>query len=129
MNCPSRTDEPEGTGMNQSPPSLAAALTTRADLNGMANSRVLRRSDEREPERLEEAIEGDSPDGNGMIKEGMVVGGDGPPGGRREKGRVARKLVDARDGLKKFLRFLGPGMMVCLLVPLCLVSEKGSFKK
>ena len=114
MNCPSRTDEPEGTGMNQSPPALAAALTTRADLNGMANSRVLRRSDEREPERIEEAIEGDSPDGNGIIKGGMVGGGDGPPEGRGE-GRVVRGLREMRDGLKKFSRFVGPGMMVCFL--------------
>lgn len=43
MNCPSRTEEPEGTGFNQNPSSLAADLTTRQDLNGIANSRVLRR--------------------------------------------------------------------------------------
>jgi metal iron transporter len=43
MNCPSRTEEPEGTGYNQNPSSLAADLTTRQDLNGIANTRVLRR--------------------------------------------------------------------------------------
>ena len=43
MNCPSRTEEPEGTGYNQNPSALAADLTTRQDLNGMANTRVLRR--------------------------------------------------------------------------------------
>jgi metal iron transporter len=44
MNCPSRTDEPEGTGFNQNPNLLAGALTTRNDLNGIANSRLLRRN-------------------------------------------------------------------------------------
>jgi len=44
MNCPSRTDEPEGTGFNQNPNFLAGALTTRNDLNGIANSRLLRRN-------------------------------------------------------------------------------------
>ncbi len=43
MNCPSRTEEPEGTGFNQNPNALAADLTTREDLNGIANARVLRR--------------------------------------------------------------------------------------
>jgi len=43
MNCPSRTEEPEGTGYNQNPSFLAADLTTRQDLNGIANTRVLRR--------------------------------------------------------------------------------------
>lgn len=43
MNCPSRTEEPEGTGFNQNPSSLSADLTTRNDLNGIANARVLRR--------------------------------------------------------------------------------------
>ncbi|KAL3424503.1 metal ion transporter metal ion transporter [Phlyctema vagabunda] len=43
MNCPSRTDEPEGTGKNQQPNALAADLTTRQDLNGLANARLLRR--------------------------------------------------------------------------------------
>lgn len=98
--------------MNQSPPSLAAALTTRADLNGMANSRVLRRSDEGEPQRIEEVIEGEAPDGKPTEKRRVVVtGGDGPP----ERGSVVRKLEEVRDGLKKFSRFMGPGMMVCVI--------------
>lgn len=41
MNCPSRTDdvEFEHPTWNQNPPFLAADLTTRQDLNGIANSR------------------------------------------------------------------------------------------
>lgn len=46
MNCPSRTDEPlESDGWNQSPPGLAADLTTREDMNGMVNRRTQRDSD------------------------------------------------------------------------------------
>lgn len=41
MNCPSRTDEvDERSGWNQSPPGLSADMTTRADLNGIANLRT-----------------------------------------------------------------------------------------
>ena len=48
MNCPSRTDEPpEFDGWNQNPPPLAADLTTRQDLNGIANLRTQRSSDSR----------------------------------------------------------------------------------
>ncbi|KAH7342851.1 natural resistance-associated macrophage protein-domain-containing protein [Rhexocercosporidium sp. MPI-PUGE-AT-0058] len=43
MNCPSRTEEPEGDGFNQNPSSLSADLTTREDFNGIANARELRR--------------------------------------------------------------------------------------
>jgi len=43
MNCPSRTDETnDHEGWNQSPSRLAADLTTRQDLNGIANSRTQR---------------------------------------------------------------------------------------
>lgn len=41
MNCPSRNDDPlEHEGWNQSPPALAADLTTREDLNGKVNRRT-----------------------------------------------------------------------------------------
>ncbi|KAI9879566.1 MAG: hypothetical protein M1830_008100 [Pleopsidium flavum] len=43
MNCPSRTDETiDHEGWNQNPSGLAADLTTREDLNGIANSRAQR---------------------------------------------------------------------------------------
>ncbi len=46
MNCPSRTDEPpESDGYNQNPNALSNDLTTNQDLNGLANSRELRRTD------------------------------------------------------------------------------------
>ncbi|KAI8648538.1 Manganese transporter [Fusarium keratoplasticum] len=48
MNRVSRTDEPlEGDGYNQSPNPLSNDLTTNQDLNGIANSRELRREDPR----------------------------------------------------------------------------------
>ena len=48
MNCPSRTDNPNGReGWNQSP-NLHSG-TTREDFNGMANARVLRRIEPGEP--------------------------------------------------------------------------------
>ena len=58
MNCPSRTDEPEGTGFNQNPNALAADLTTRQDLDGRTNSRTLRRLASREVQNVVE----DEPD-------------------------------------------------------------------
>ncbi|KAH7146271.1 transporter smf2 [Dactylonectria macrodidyma] len=46
MNRVSRTDEPfEGDGYNQSPNPLSNDLTTNQDLNGIANTRELRRED------------------------------------------------------------------------------------
>lgn len=48
MNCPSRTDNPNGReGWNQNP-NLHSG-TTREDFNGMANTRVLRRMERGEP--------------------------------------------------------------------------------
>lgn len=43
MNCPSRTEEPFGAGYNQNPPQLSSDLSTTADLNGLVNTRILRR--------------------------------------------------------------------------------------
>ena len=51
MNCPSRTDELTDEGWNQSPPALAADLTTRSDLNGIANLRLQR--DHLQPDAVE----------------------------------------------------------------------------
>jgi metal iron transporter len=59
MNCPSRTEEPKGTGFNQNPSALAADLTTRQDLNGIANARVLRRIASREIEHVVEHLPDD----------------------------------------------------------------------
>jgi len=132
MNCPSRTDEPEGTGMNQNPNTLAADLTTREDLNGVANSRMLRRQNSREIERMVEEESGDFEDGKkGSLVTGRVlssqtsgIGSESPTvvveenqgnGGRRCAGvtpTLSLGLKRLLDVVMKFGRFIGPGMMV-----------------
>ncbi|RDL39714.1 Transporter protein Smf2 [Venustampulla echinocandica] len=78
MNCPSRTDEPEGTGFNQNPSSLSADLTTRQDLNGMANARVLRRISSSEVRAMEDLepdreLQEDTNKGHAVVK-GVAAG-------------------------------------------------------
>ncbi len=68
MNCPSRTEEPEGNGFNQNPSALSADLTTREDLNGMANTRVLRRIASSEVECVVERVGDDNIDAEGKTK-------------------------------------------------------------
>ena len=56
MNRPSRNDDGNPhPGWNQSPPALAAELTTRSDLNGIANSRSYRghKLGDRDPDSIE----------------------------------------------------------------------------
>ncbi|KAL8949714.1 MAG: hypothetical protein Q9222_004206 [Ikaeria aurantiellina] len=65
MNCPSRTDEDdERRGWNQNPPGLSADLTTRADLNGIANLRTHRECEplSQQPIELDGWIDSDEPD-------------------------------------------------------------------
>ena len=106
--------------MNQNPNALAADLTTREDLNGIANSRILRRSDASEVERLEENNDiGGSPDEKRTARtavlnsspNGSCSHSGGDSGGGKIHG-VAQALVKAARVLKKFSRFIGPGMMV-----------------
>ncbi|KAH8672737.1 transporter protein smf2 [Tricladium varicosporioides] len=130
MNCPSRTEEPEGTGFNQNPSSLAADLTTRNDLNGIANARELRRISSSEIHTMEEQ----EPDGTlpnekkvaGGEKEGAwrstsgesgqdVVAGDGADGGAGAGGSKAfATLMRARNAIMTFAKFIGPGFMIAV---------------
>ncbi|KAK3331628.1 natural resistance-associated macrophage protein-domain-containing protein [Cercophora scortea] len=57
--CPSRTDELEGEGHNQSPNPLSADLTTNEDLNGIANAREIRNPDARSIANSSHALEDD----------------------------------------------------------------------
>jgi len=128
MNCPSRTDEPEGTGFNQNPSSLAAELTTRADLNGMANSRVLGRIAIAE---IESVVEQPPDDAGKGLQPGHVVedksleevnpnedDGDGSDGGgdgavgERKGHRLTKHAKKLWEILLKFGKFVGPGFMV-----------------
>jgi metal iron transporter len=131
MNCPSRTEEPEGMGFNQNPSSLSADLTTRNDLNGIANVRVLRRiasSDvnsvvEHEPDKIaarkKETAEmaevaltsvGSHVEHRPAISSFGVEGADGEPVGAF--GVSKEWIMRLRKVLMHFGKFIGPGFMV-----------------
>lgn len=123
MNCPSRTDEPEGTGMNQNPNALAADLTTREDLNGIANSRLLLRNTSQikrtatdEPEPADAIGDKKGPvvrNGGAASQIPSLVGSGGRGGGGGGSWpRVTKVGSDARKVVMKFGHFVGPGMMV-----------------
>ena len=137
MNCPSRTDEnDERSGWNQSPPGLSADLTTRADLNGIANLRIHRDghalSDS--PPQLDGWLElheanlaRQSPQKHnaGHFLEGSKDSSDAPtsasyhtansqrpPHGFKASGPgLTRQLGNT---LVKFGKFIGPGFMVAV---------------
>jgi len=136
MNCPSRTDEPEGTGFNQNPNCLAGDLTTRNDLNGIVNSRVLRR-DATIDVSIEDVVEDDLRDrkketavtatvltsetGHVQVP-GMTtfdaVEDSGEDRGVGERVRVQWPMtlfMRSRKVMMKFGKFLGPGFMVYVL--------------
>lgn len=134
MNCPSRTEEPEGTGYNQNPSSLAADLTTRQDLNGIANTRVLRRIATGDIESVVEHV----PDDDVKKKEAAVaektlasdghVGGGassfeavdlvangeggGADGGRGSDSMSKIWFKRVRKVVTTFGKFVGPGFMI-----------------
>ena len=131
MNCPSRTDEPEGTGFNQNPNALAADLTTRQDLNGRTNSRLLRRIASSEVENVIEDEPGDSQERNnvnerkaqGMVERTVtrtVLSHIGRPreileisdGAERGGNRLNKYSTSVFNVVKKFGKFVGPGFMV-----------------
>lgn len=142
MNCPSRTDETtDREGWNQNPPGLAADLTTRQDLNGIANSRAQRNHLTNITELAEGAIEHgnnvEQPDrgakdielnnksctqslGIEQLPDGNIIRSNLRSGrlfSRRGSGpghvEVARGFV-RRSGqvLVKYSKFIGPGFMI-----------------
>jgi hypothetical protein len=123
MNCPSRTEEPaESDGMNQNPPSLSADLTTRNDLNGMANKRVLGRSEGSEILEMGDGV----PNGEGPSEKGGVRGEEAEVGvgvghergsgmdGFGGEGHVGEMsfFMRMRKLAITFGKFIGPGFMV-----------------
>ncbi len=132
MNCPSRTEEPEGTGYNQNPSSLAPDLTTRQDLNGIANTRVLRRIATGDiesvinhvPEDDETAVKarnlkdmGPSHVGSAMSRFAAVElsnaeGRRGTDDRNEHHGASIKWFMRLRKVMWTFGKFVGPGFMV-----------------
>lgn len=137
MNCPSRTDEPlVPEGWNQNPPPLSADLTTREDLNGMANLRTQRNSashvDEDQVDDTRDMISENLPPGLQETNHSVEVHGkcfgvqafshassvqhgsssatldSVPPPEKTALGY----LQHVYRVLKKFGKFIGPGFMV-----------------
>jgi hypothetical protein len=135
MNCPSRTDNPNGReGWNQSPNLHSGS--TREDFNGMANTRVLRRIGPGEPVLINSDDEVSDAQKSRKISAAAVriatvstsqkVDGDyGNPGvlhcddssGNRKHFCLPSFLSKIRKVLLTFGKFVGPGFMV--RTPLC----------
>ena len=143
MNCPSRTEEPEGDGFNQNPSSLSADLTTREDLNGIANARELRRIATNEIESEVDHVPDDDAKGpkggevvvtKGVGQQSNVIGsgpgtvaldvvdGDAGAGGRGGGNGIGigadapfpmKIFMKIRKGVTTYGKFVGPGFMVC----------------
>ncbi|KAL8717516.1 MAG: hypothetical protein Q9225_005248 [Loekoesia sp. 1 TL-2023] len=137
MNCPSRTDErDERFGWNQSPPGLSADLTTRADLNGIANLRTHRDGNALSggPSQADGLIELDEPEfacrtpakaglnhvpegsedsSNSMTSVSYHTANSQQPH-RRSRGSVPHLARQLAKTLVKFGKFIGPGFMVAV---------------
>ncbi|KAL8687203.1 MAG: hypothetical protein Q9218_006558 [Villophora microphyllina] len=137
MNCPSRTDESEErSGWNQNPPSLSADLTTRADLNGIANLRTHRNVDfvSHGPSQMDswiELSEQDTPQRIHPTKPTRHVA-DGSQGSDDTKTSASYRTANSQNlpntwrhywlrylrrlarMLIKFSKFIGPGFMVAV---------------
>ncbi|TVY94201.1 Manganese transporter [Lachnellula willkommii] len=131
MNCPSRTEEPEGDGFNQNPSSLAADLTTRQDLNGIANARTLRRISSSEIQPMEEHDPGKHTERDKInhsskeVGEGTLGSRDGSGSGRgglggkgtlrqRSKDFSVNLFMRAQKFATTFGKFIGPGFMIAV---------------
>ncbi|KAL8637310.1 MAG: hypothetical protein Q9228_005403 [Teloschistes exilis] len=130
MNCPSRTDESsQRSDWNQSPPALSAQLTTRADLNGIANLRTHKDANavSHGPPQMDDWVElnqyhlsrhnhlGESSQGSNDTKTSASyrTALSRNPSNRWRKYwlRQARRLLKT---LIKFTKFIGPGFMVAV---------------
>ncbi|EAW25006.1 NRAMP family metal ion transporter [Aspergillus fischeri NRRL 181] len=136
MNCPSRTDDTlEHPGWNQNPPALNADITTRNDLNGIANSKVHRRHASGMGGVSGEGImETDSQPHSQHCTESEIVetktlggviaaaSGYENPQSHSESPRrhseftsiITSHIFHVRQSLAKFARFVGPGFLIAV---------------
>ncbi|KAF7507748.1 hypothetical protein GJ744_010177 [Endocarpon pusillum] len=131
MNCPSRNDDTDRhPHWNQNPPALTADLTTRADLNGIANTREL---DGAEHSNQPDKEQDKSP------RDAATLGAERPAGAEQEEEEPERKACtlspaphEDPDGktsfthlaaqctrrlleiLTKYSRFIGPGFLIAV---------------
>ena len=139
MNCPSRTDEPPpDAGWNQNPPTLAADLTTRQDLNGIVNARSRHSlksicteehgqvpiqleplQDAAVPSHYTKAMaDGDGERGRGISTPSPHDGFLGTPNNRpdapQSQVRPPVGLAKIWQIMLKFGKFVGPGFMIAV---------------
>ncbi|KAL8710725.1 MAG: hypothetical protein Q9220_004743 [cf. Caloplaca sp. 1 TL-2023] len=137
MNCPSRTDEAdEPRGWNQNPPGLSADLTTRADLNGIANLRTHREHDllSQSPIEMDGWVDPDEPASGRQIRfavgsshvaedskgssDRTTAASDHTANSYQRKDRPTKLVSSWIYGLGKtlikFTKFIGPGFMVAV---------------
>jgi metal iron transporter len=130
MNCPSRNDDSDKhPHWNQTPPALTADLTTRADLNGIANTRELDHAvDANQSEKREDASMKDAtisrpnkPASAGQQVEAAKTASttpSAPQHGRPDKepfvDRVRQSTRRLAAILIKYSRFIGPGFLIAV---------------
>lgn len=130
MNCPSRNDETsKHPHWNQAPPALTADLTTRADLNGIANIRE--RDDAIDTRRLEEHEDRctrdaglprpDNPPSAAQTMEPEKHASPKSPNTQQQSPSrstllddVSRRVRRIQEILIKYAQFIGPGFLIAV---------------
>lgn len=132
MNCPSRTDDTlKNPAFNQSPSPFSPDITTRNDFNGIANSRVHRKTSDPGGTAGDDTM---SIDGRPLTQEDQdpgteksphgdviaaVSGGKSPPrtsGSPRRpfKNIITSSTLRCARSLAKFGSFIGPGFLIAV---------------
>jgi metal iron transporter len=129
MNCPVRTDPAPDEGHNQNPPELAPELTTRRTLNPKKSQTGIRidlvdgshapaEEEPGDPNEIKSTDEegangGRQSEATGCMQKGLRFwgGGDGANSGGGKR-RFVNAAIKAREVVKKYVKFIGPGFMV-----------------
>ena len=131
MNCPSRNDEVEAhPDWNQSPNALSSDLTTRQDLNGIANLRISRHHLPPQNAALDEAVVSNEPANFLPSSSEAMVSGGAPhrlvasplsvafSGNHKTSSGVYRRMrtswIQVTETCFSLARFVGPGFLVAV---------------